>query len=137
MPISFHKPYTEYYFARRSSTFPSICDRLGGCSPEYHFCRSGMTCTSSIVERVITLGLGCLSRFKEARGAATFRGTYHRKYCQGKLYSLCNFHISKLTKFLQKDWTELLSSDYRHSSRICFIFYPLFLFLRRPREEIF
>jgi hypothetical protein len=34
------------------------------------------------------LGSGCLSRFKEARSTATFRGTYHRKYCQGKLYSL-------------------------------------------------
>ena len=61
-----------------------------------------MTSTSSIVERVITLSLGCLSRFKEARGAATFRGTYHRKYCQGKLYSLCDFHISKLTNFFKK-----------------------------------
>lgn len=43
-----HKSHPEYYFARRSSTFPSLCDRLGECSPEYHFCRSGMTYTSSI-----------------------------------------------------------------------------------------
>ena len=34
------------------------------------------------------LGLGCLSDFKETRNTATFRGTYHRKYCQGKLCSL-------------------------------------------------
>ena len=44
--------HSEHHFSRRSSTFPSLCDRLGECSPEYHFCGSGMAGASSVSRKL-------------------------------------------------------------------------------------